>query len=166
MHWMNSTSPVAPEASLPDASLNASPQAQPMQSIALLTRLRHGMTRAEAEALGQNLTLSGYPARVTYWFSSDEKLENLGASVVRREARCATAFKALHDEAVSVLGSPTSTNREVGGKQCEDWTLSDSVLRICCRQIAPSDGGTGWMLLMAIKSFSPHKMIDITNGFH
>lgn len=129
-------------------------------------QLRHGMTRAEAEALGQGATLGGYPAKVTYGFSSDEKLENFGVSVFRREARCATAFKALHDEAVSVLGAPTSTNRLVEGKQCEDWTLSDSAIRICCRQASPVDGGTGWMLLMAIKSFSPHEKIDIRNGFH
>lgn len=137
-----------------------------MQSISLLAQLRQGMPRAEAEALGQGVTLGGYPAKATYGFSSDDQLESFGVSVVRREAHCATAFKALHDEAVSVLGSPTSTNREVGGKQCEDWTLSDSAVRICCRQIAPSDGGTGWMLLMAMKSFSPHQKFDIQNGFH
>ncbi|NNB87771.1 hypothetical protein HPC50_12240 [Corallococcus exiguus] len=124
------------------------------------------MTRAEAEALGQNVTLGGYPAKVTYGFSSDEKLENVGASVFRREARCATAFKALHDEAVSVLGAPTSSNRMGEGKQCEDWTLGDSALRICCRQASPVDGGTGWMLLMALKSFNPHEKFDIWNGFH
>lgn len=166
VHWMNSTSPVAPEASLPDASLSAPPQAQPTQSISLFTRLRRGMTRAEAEALGQGVTLGGYPGKATYGFSSNEQLENFGISVFRREARCATAFKALHDEAVSAFGSPTSTNRLVEGKQCEDWTLSDSAIRICCRQASPMDGGTGWMLLMAIKSFSPHEKFDIQNGFH
>lgn len=166
VHGMNSTSPVPPEALVPDASLNASPQSQSIQSISLLTRLRQGMTRAEAEAFGQTVTLGGYPAKVTYWFSSDEKLENVGASFFRREARCATAFKTLHDEAVSVLGAPTSTSSLVEGKQCEDWALSDSAIRICCRQYSPVSGGTGWMLLMAIQSFSPHKMIDITNGFH
>ncbi|WP_147450177.1 hypothetical protein [Corallococcus carmarthensis] len=137
-----------------------------MQSMALLTQLRRGMTRAEAAALGQGVTLGGYPGKVTYGFSSNEQLENIGISVFRREARCATAFKALHDEAVAVLGSPTSTSSVVEGKQCEDWTLSDSAIRICCRQASPVDGGTGWMLLMAIKSFSPHEKFDIRNGFH
>ncbi|NNB93727.1 hypothetical protein HJC10_13945 [Corallococcus exiguus] len=103
---------------------------------------------------------------MTYGFSPNEQLENFGISVFRREARCATAFKALHDEAVSVLGSPTSSNRMVEGKQCEDWILRDSALRICCRQANPVDGGTGWMLLTAIQSFSPQEKFDIRNGFH
>ncbi|MBZ4330766.1 hypothetical protein [Corallococcus sp. AS-1-12] len=145
--WMSSASPAAPDASL-------------------FARLRQGMTRAEAEALGQGATLGGYPAKVTYGFSSNEQIKSFGLSVFRREALCATAFKAVHDEVVSALGSPTSTAREVEGKQCENWTLSDSAIRICCRQASPVDGGTGWMLLTAIKSFSPHEKFDISNGIH
>ncbi|WP_404366166.1 hypothetical protein ACIHQR_36525 [Corallococcus coralloides] len=103
---------------------------------------------------------------MTYGFSPNGQLENFGISAFHREARCATAFKALHDEAVSALGAPTASNRMVEGKQCEDWTLSDSTLRICCRQASPVDGGTGWMLLTAIKSFSPHEKFDISNGIH
>ncbi|MFB1482348.1 hypothetical protein [Corallococcus sp. RDP092CA] len=128
------------------------------------------MTRAEVETLGQGATLGGYPAKVTYGFSSNDQLENFGLSVFRREARCATALKVLHDEMTSAFGASTDTSQTkdgtAEGKQCEDWALSDSAIRICCRQASPMDGGTGWVLLMAIKSFSPHKMIDITNGFH
>ncbi len=65
VHGMNSTSPVPQEALVPDASLNATPQSQSIQSISLLTRLRQGMPRAEAEAFGQTVPLGGYPAKVT-----------------------------------------------------------------------------------------------------
>ncbi|MFP2898512.1 hypothetical protein [Corallococcus sp. 4LFB] len=150
-HWMSSVSPAASETSSPDASVSAPQKARP---IPLFARLRRGMTRAEAEALAQNVTLGGYPAKLTYDFPFNENLETIGIAVVRRNAHCATAFKALHDEAVSVLGSPTSTNRRVQGRQCEDWTLSGSVIRICCGHVGPEDGGTGWMILTALK-FTP-----------
>ncbi|RKH68147.1 hypothetical protein D7X55_37325 [Corallococcus sp. AB049A] len=150
--WMSSASPAASEA-----------QPRP-----LFARLRRGMTRAEAEALVQGATLGGYPAKATYWFSPDERLEDIGLSVFHREARCASALKAIHDEMTSAFGASTPSTEDGGaeGKQCETWRLSDSSLRICCKQHRPADGGTGWMILTAAQSFSPHKMIDITNGFH